>query len=179
MDFTCIALISWGMSALYNKDILRLATEIPFTAPLADAQISITRTSRICGSRLRLDAIFDDQGRFLKLGLDVRACALGQATTAIVAPKLIGLDRQSLAHAADDFRAMLQENGPPPAPPFEALHILEPVRDHKSRHASVMLIFDAALAALDGWAEKSKDEMNASGPSQASVLGEGGGVLRS
>lgn len=135
------------MSTLYTTEILRLATRIPFTDRLPDPDVTVMRTSRICGSRITLDAVFDN-GRLAKIGLEVKACALGQASTALVAPLLIGMDRADITHGADAFYAMLKKDGPVPAAPFDNLAVLEPVREHKARHGSVMLIFDVALAAF-------------------------------
>ncbi|MFQ5346296.1 MAG: iron-sulfur cluster assembly scaffold protein [Rhodothalassiaceae bacterium] len=137
-----------GLTALYNNRILRLATQIPFTERLADPDVTVSRTSRICGSRLVLDARFEGP-RIARLGLEVKACALGQATTALVAPRLIGSVRADIEPVARAFAFMIREGGPVPEPPWDDLGIFLPVRDHPSRHGSVMLIFDAALAAFD------------------------------
>ncbi len=136
-----------SLAALYNSRILRLATQIPFTERLENPDVTVSRTSRICGSRLVLDADFDGP-RIKTLGLEVKACALGQAATALVAPRLVGRTRDEIAPAAQAFAAMIKEGGPVPAPPWDDLGIFLPVREHPSRHGSVMLIFDAALAAF-------------------------------
>lgn len=137
------------MSELYNTRILRLATQIPFTARLDGPQVSVTRTSRICGSRLIMDANFDDAGRISKIGLEVRACALGQAATALIAPRLIGLAHAEIEPAARAFAVMLDHEGAVPPPPWSDLEIFLPVREHRARRGAVMLVFDAALAACD------------------------------
>jgi len=136
------------MSELYNTEILRLASEIPFTERLAAPEITVRRTSRICGSRLTLDADFE-HGRIARLGLEVKACALGQAATSLAAPKLIGCRYEDVAPAADAFRAMLEGRGDPPAAPWNELAIFLPLREHRSRHGSVMLIFEATLGAFE------------------------------
>ncbi|GAK32170.1 iron-sulfur cluster scaffold-like protein [Iodidimonas nitroreducens] len=148
LGFYQAAAYLWGMNTLYSTDILRLATQIPFTERLLTPDVSVVRTSRICGSRVSLDACFKGD-QIARLGLDVRACALGQASSALVAPLLIGRSRDDIARAAAEFSQMLTQDGEAPAPPFDRLALLEPVRAHKARHASVMLIFDAALAAFD------------------------------
>ena len=148
LGFYRAAAYLWIMNSLYSTDILRLATQIPFTERLTAPDVSVVRTSRICGSRVSLDACFEGE-HIARLGLDVRACALGQASSALVAPLLIGRSRDDIARAATEFAQMLTHEGEAPAPPFDRLILLEPVRPHKARHASVMLIFDAALAAFD------------------------------
>lgn len=137
------------MSELYNTEILRLATSIPFTDRLADADVSVTKTSRICGSRLTLDVGFDPEGRIARIGQTVKACAIGQAACALVAPRLIGASRAEIAPAAQAFQAMLEGRGDPPEGDWRALEIFLPLREHRSRHGSAMLPFRAALAAYD------------------------------
>ena len=44
---------------------------------------------------------------------------------------------------------MLKENGPPPQGRFADAGVLEPARDYKARHASILLVFDAVAEALD------------------------------
>lgn len=149
LDSSAFALTSKPiMSELYNTEILRLASEIPFTERLAAPQVMVRRTSRICGSRLTLDADFEEE-RLARLGLEVKACALGQASTSLVAPKLIGHRVEDIAPVADAFRAMLEGRGEPPEAPWDDLAIFLPLREHRSRHGSVMLIFEAALSAFE------------------------------
>lgn len=136
------------MSELYNTEILRLATAIPYLGRLDAPDVSVTRTSRICGSRLIMDACFKDD-RISEMGLEVKACALGQAATARIAPKLIGMPVAQIQDGADAFRAMIRDGGPVPPPPFDDLDIFLPLRNHPSRHGSVMLVFEAALTAAE------------------------------
>lgn len=136
------------MSELYNTEILRLASDIPFTERLAAPEVTVRRTSRICGSRLTLDADFEDE-RLARLGLEVKACALGQAAASLAAPRLIGCRYEDVAPVAADFRAMLEGRGEPPPAPWNDLAIFLPLREHRSRHGSVMLIFEAALGAFE------------------------------
>jgi len=135
------------MSDLYTKDILRLAASVPYGERLTDPDVTVQKTSRICGSRITLDVDFDGD-RIARLGQEVKACALGQATSALVAPKLIGKGYGEIAPAAEAFKAMIEGRGDVPDSPWDDLDLLLPVREHRSRHGSVMLIFEAALAAL-------------------------------
>lgn len=134
-------------SALYNTEILRLATRIPFATRLDAPMVTVTRTSRICGSRITLDADFE-AGRMKRLGLEVRACALGQASTALLAPLLPEIDRWQLQSLRSGFEAMLKEDAAAPDA-LPALEIFLPVRAHRSRFGSVLLIYDAAIAAYE------------------------------
>src|SRR3546814_7382405 len=70
-----------GMNApLYNRDILRLAASIPYHRRLTDEQASVEKRSETCGSSVTVDVCLDNEGRVANLGLEVRACALGQAS---------------------------------------------------------------------------------------------------
>jgi len=136
------------MSDLYSTDILRLASRVPFTERLADPDVTIRKTSRICGSRITMDVTFE-RDRIDRIGQEVKACALGQAVTSMVAPRLIGTRYADIAPVAAAFRAMIEGRGEPPDPPWDDLELFLPVREHRSRHGSVMLVFDAALAAFE------------------------------
>lgn len=139
------------MSELYNKDILRLATSIPLTERLAAPDITVVRTSRICGSRVTADFSFEG-GAVSAYGQEVKACALGQASCSIFGRNIIGQTRESLAPVADAMRMMLAGEGPAPGGDWADLAIFLPAHEHKSRHGSIMLPFEAALEAFDSLA---------------------------
>jgi NifU-like protein involved in Fe-S cluster formation len=80
---------------------------------------------------------------------DVKSCALGQASSSIMARNIIGSTPDELRALRLEMRAMLKENGPPPRGKWADLAILEPVREYKARHASTLLTFDAVVSALD------------------------------
>ena len=139
-----------AMDDLYSPQILSLAAAVPFLGPLAEADVVATATSRICGSRLRLWVRFDNSPApaIAALGVEIKACALGQAAAAIVLPRLIGLQAAPIRAARDAFQRFLTEQGPSPSAPFDALAVLAPVRDWPARHGAVMLPFEAALKAF-------------------------------
>lgn len=138
------------MSApLYNTDILRLATSIPHHARLADPQASVERRSATCGSRVTVDVRMDETGRIADLGLEVRACALGQASAALMAAHAIGQDADTLAQTRERLAAFLA-GGSDDLDFWPGLSVLAPARDYPARHASIKLSFDAvAQAAAD------------------------------
>ncbi len=142
------------MSELYNKDILRLATSIPLTERLAAPDITVVRTSRICGSRVTADFCFDGDA-ISAYGQEVKACALGQASCSIFGRRIIGQTRKSFAPIALAMEQMLVAGGPPPGGDWSELEIFVAAREHKSRHGSIMLPFEAAMEAFDSIAEKS------------------------
>lgn len=134
------------MSApLYNTDILRLAASIPHHRRLPDPQASIEKRSATCGSRVVADVQMD-KGRLTAMGLEVRACALGQASAALMASHAIGMSAEELAQARDRLAAYL--NGQADDLDFwPGLSILAPARGYPARHASIRLGFEAIAEA--------------------------------
>jgi NifU-like protein involved in Fe-S cluster formation len=133
---------------LYSTRILALAAGLPRTTRLAQADATAKKRSPLCGSTVTVDLALTD-GRITGYAQDVKACALGQAAAAVVGANIIGLDRVQVQNGRDQLNAMLKEGGPVPDAPFAGLEVLEPARDYKNRHASIMLAFDATLAAFD------------------------------
>ena len=134
------------LSELYNEKILGFAANIGRLGRLAAPGGTSTHRSRLCGSQVTVDVAMAD-GRVTDFAHDVKACALGQASSAIMAESVIGATVDELQDARDAMVAMLGGGGAPPAGRFSAARYLKPVREHKSRHASVMLTFEATLDA--------------------------------
>ena len=132
---------------LYSARILALAAGIPHTARLDAPDGSAKKRSPLCGSTVTVDLDLAN-GRVSAFGQDVKACALGQAAASVVGSAIIGLDEATIARGRDQLLAMLKSGGPVPEAPFDALAVLEPARDYKNRHASIMLAFEATLAAF-------------------------------
>lgn len=132
---------------LYNREILRLAAEGGEATRLADAQGSAAKVSPICGSRVTADVRLDEAGCVAAHGQEVRACALGQAAATLVAREIIGRDRAALAAA----RAALADwlAGGESAPDWPGMTVFAPARPFRARHPSILLAFDAAIAAVD------------------------------
>ena len=80
---------------------------------------------------------------------DVKACALGQASSSIMARHVIGARADELRSLRETVRRMLKENGAPPGGKWADIAVLEPVREYKARHALTLLTFDAVTAAID------------------------------
>jgi len=143
-------------AALYNSNILRLATSIPHQARLAEPQATVSKRSPICGSRVTVDVVVDREGRVAELGQEVRACALGQASAALMGEHAIGRTPAELASARDALTAFLagERNDPGEWP---GLELFAPARPHAARHASIRLAFEAvaeaAAQAASGTAE--------------------------
>jgi NifU-like protein involved in Fe-S cluster formation len=132
---------------LYSARILALAADMPRTDRLLSPDATARKRSPLCGSTVTVD-IKVAGDTITDYGQEVRACALGQAAAAVVGANVIGLTQSQIQRARDQLHAMLKENGPIPEPPFEELAVLEPARDFKNRHASIMLAFDATIDAL-------------------------------
>ena len=133
---------------LYSSRILALAADMPRTRRLSAPDATAKRRSPLCGSTVTVDVTVKD-GVVTDYGQDVKACALGQAAAAIVGAAVVGLTEGQIRQGRDQLLAMLKEAGPVPEAPFDGLEVLEPARDYKNRHASIMLAFDATLDALD------------------------------
>lgn len=133
---------------IYNKKILEFAGNIPRLGRLPAPDGSATAHSKLCGSTVTVDLAMEGD-TVTDFAHDVKACALGQASSSIMARHVVGARAEELRAVRDAVRRMLKENGAPPEGRFEDVRYLEPVRDYKARHASTLLTFDAVVAALD------------------------------
>lgn len=131
---------------LYNNHILRLAASIPYQARLDAPQASVQRVSPICGSRVTVDLDLDALGRVGRFGQEVRACALGQASAAILGAEVLGKTPLELAQARDDLAAFLKGEAETPGD-WPGIDALMPAKPHKGRHGSILLAFQTAADA--------------------------------
>ncbi|MBS0532788.1 MAG: iron-sulfur cluster assembly scaffold protein [Proteobacteria bacterium] len=136
------------LNDVYNAKILDLAAHIPRLGRLEAPDASATAHSKLCGSTVTVDVKMDG-GAVTDFAHDVKACALGQASSSIMARHVIGATPAELREVRETVRKMLKENGPPPTGKWADVAFLEPVRDYKARHASTMLTFDAVVKAVD------------------------------
>jgi NifU-like protein involved in Fe-S cluster formation len=143
------------LNDVYNSRILELAGNIPRLGRLPNPDASATAHSKLCGSTVTIDLKVGD-GVVKDFAHDVKACALGQASSSLMARHVVGAKADELRDLRDTMRRMLKENGPPPAGKWADFAVLEPVRDYKARHASTLLTFDAVVSALDQIAAKSR-----------------------
>ncbi|MBB5051912.1 NifU-like protein involved in Fe-S cluster formation [Afipia massiliensis] len=135
------------LNDIYNKKIIELAGNIPHLGRLADPDASATAHSKLCGSTVKVDLKMQD-GVVSDFAHDVKACALGQASSSIMARHVIGANATELRELRETVRKMLKENGAPPDGKWADVAVLEPVREYKARHASTMLTFDAVVDAI-------------------------------
>lgn len=136
------------MAPLYTTDILRLAASVAKWPPLDDAQGEAERRSPTCGSRVRAGVRMAADGRVAAVGLAVSACALGQASSTVLADRVAGLDHATIAEARDMLRAHLAEASDS-LPDWPGMDHLARARPYPARHPSILLPFDAVLGAIE------------------------------
>jgi NifU-like protein involved in Fe-S cluster formation len=136
------------LNDIYNAKILDLAGNIPRLGRLDAPDASATAHSKLCGSTVTVDLKMNGPV-VTDFAHDVKACALGQASSSIMARHVLGSSPGELRELRETVRKMLKENGPPPSGKWADVAVLEPVRDYKARHASTMLTFDAVVKAVE------------------------------
>jgi NifU-like protein involved in Fe-S cluster formation len=135
------------LDEIYNRRVLELAANIPLLGRLPSPDATAKAQSRLCGSTVTVDIMMKD-GRVVDFAHDVRACALGQASSSLMARHVIGATTDELLALRETMTKMLKADGPPPRGKWAEFAVLEPVRGYKARHASTLLTFDAVADAL-------------------------------
>jgi NifU-like protein involved in Fe-S cluster formation len=136
------------LNEIYNKRILELAADIPRLGRLEAPDASARAHSKLCGSTVTVDLKVEGDV-VADFAHEVKACALGQASSSIMARHVVGSTAEELRIVREAMRRMLKEDGAPPEGKWSDLAVLEPVRGFKARHASTLLTFDAVVDALD------------------------------
>lgn len=132
---------------LYSSRILALAADMPRVGKLDDADATVKKRAPLCGSTVTVSLKLSD-GMVADYAQDVKACALGQAAASVVGAAIVGCSTLQVVAARDELKAMLKENGPVPAAPFDGLEVLIPARDYKNRHDSILLTLNASVEAI-------------------------------
>ncbi len=140
----------------YSRDVLQLAASIPHLGRLDAPDGSARKVSRLCGSEVAVDLQLTE-GQVSAVGLEVSACALGQAAASVLSAHIKGADRAELAAGLEGLNAMLAGKVDGPQGRFADLHVLAPAKDYPARHGSIRLAFEAALAAWDAAMTRSGD----------------------
>jgi SUF system NifU family Fe-S assembly protein len=148
------------INEVYNQRILELAANIPRIGRLNDPDATATTHSKLCGSTVTVDLKMDGD-IVTDFAHVVKACALGQASSSIMARNIVGARAAELKDLRETVRKMLKENGPAPSGKWTDVAVLEPVRDYKARHASTLLTFDAVVSAIDQIETKRRDPIAA------------------
>jgi SUF system NifU family Fe-S assembly protein len=136
------------LNNIYSRRILELAATIPHLGRLAEADATATAHSKLCGSTVTVDLKLDGNV-VTDFAHDVKACALGQASSSIMGRNVVGSSIDELRAIREAANRMLKGNGEAPSGKWADLQVLEPVREFKARHASVLLTFDAVVDALN------------------------------
>ncbi|QRM31902.1 iron-sulfur cluster assembly scaffold protein [Microvirga sp. VF16] len=135
------------LNDIYSRRILELAADIPHLGRLAEPDASATARSKLCGSTVTVDVKL--KGNVVTaFAHDVKACALGQASSSIMGRNIIGATIAELRDIRDAATRLLKAGGESPQGKWEELKVLEPLQDYKARHASILLTFDAVVDAL-------------------------------
>ncbi len=134
-------------TALYNRDVLRLAASIPHLRRLERAQATAEKRSPVCGSRVTVDVVVDAEGRLVELGQEVRACALGQASASLMGAHAIGRNGAELSSARDALAAYLAGERDDPGE-WPGLGLFGEARAFAARHKSILLPFEAVAEAV-------------------------------
>src|SRR5664279_4823173 len=150
------------LNEVYNAKIIELAGNIPRLGRLPAPDASATAHSKLCGSTVKIDLKMDGPV-VTDFAHDVKACALGQASSSIMARHVVGSTASELRELRETVRRMLKENGSPPEGKWADIGLLEPVRDYKARHASTLLTFDAVVDAIGQIEAKAKQPASAQG----------------
>jgi len=144
------------INEIYNRQILGFAADIPRLQRLTAPDATAVAISRLCGSKVTVDVSMKD-GVVSDFGQEVKACALGQASSSIMARHVVGSTPEELRSVRDQMYRMLKEEGPAPTGKWADLEALMPVRDFKARHASTLLTFDAVVDAIGQIEAKQKE----------------------
>ena len=135
---------------LYTPELLALAVDLAKWPRLGDATQTGEARSPTCGSTLAMDLELDEAGRIGRLGMAVRACAVGQASAAIFASEALGKGPGDIARALGQLERWLAHDGA--LPDWPGLATIEPARGYPARHGAMLLPWKAALAALSSTA---------------------------
>ena len=166
------------LNEVYNRRILELAGGIPRLGRLEKPDASATAHSKLCGSTVTVDLKMDGD-TVTDFAHEVKACALGQASSSIMASHVVGAKADELRKLRDTVRKMLKENGAPPKDgKWDDIAVLEPVRDYKARHASTLLTFDAVVDAIGQIEGKRRPAAELTHDPKRSGAGQAGAVGR-
>jgi len=131
---------------LYSPALLGLATGLSRFPLTNDLPLKAEARSRSCGSVIALGLALDEAGMVARIGMQVSACAIGQASAALLAEAASGTDPVIIQHTGDTLAAWLAGEGDLPAWP--GIEALAPAREHPGRHGALLLPWKAASEAL-------------------------------
>lgn len=137
--------------ALYNRDILRLASQLQAGQILQGEHpivVQASKSAQICGSQIDVQAALDADHHIKDAVFKVQSCALGQASAALLIEYMHGHNVTSLQNMRGAVCALLNgENAK--IMDYPKLEILSIAREYSARHAAILLPYDALLIALN------------------------------
>lgn len=136
------------LDSVYNSKIIEYAGNIEKLGELENPDAKTRVHSKLCGSTVDV-SLKMDENIVSDFAHSVKACALGQAASSIMARVVVGSTADELRELRNTMYKMLKEDGPAPTGKFEEFKFLEPVKDYKARHASALLTFDAVVNCID------------------------------
>ena len=135
---------------IYTKTILRFASNVPNAERLKSPDVSVTRRTAICGSSMTVDLNIKN-GKIEKIGLDIKACALGQASASIFAKNAVGLTLKKVQNLKNELIDFLKTGNFQIKKPFEDYKYLDPARSVPYPHDSILLVLDSTEEGLNKW----------------------------
>jgi NifU-like protein involved in Fe-S cluster formation len=135
-------------SALYNREILRLAASLIPDDRIENPDGIAEARSPLCGSRINAEVAIDTKAVIKKVAIRASSCALGQASAAILRQNVTGQNIHSVGDIRSGILAALTGEGAMPTL-WADLQLLAVAREYKARHAAILLPYDAVLAALE------------------------------
>lgn len=131
---------------LYSPALLGLATELAGYPLTDDLPLNAEARSRSCGSVIGIGLALDDAGTVARIGLRVSACAIGQASAALLARHAVGCSASDVVAAGEMLAAWL--DGTSDLPDWPGIAALAPAHAHPGRHGALLLPWKAAAQAL-------------------------------
>ncbi len=131
---------------LYTPNLLSLSTQLAQFPLHEGLQLRSEQRSRTCGSTIDLGVSLDSNDRISAIGMQVSACAIGQASAAIMALEAVGQPVSNASMIEASINAWLAGEGEiPDWPGFDAL---SPALPHTGRHGALILPWKALARAL-------------------------------
>ena len=137
---------------LYSPELLGLATGLAAFPLTGDLPLRAEARSRSCGSVIAMGvALAEDGASIARIGMRVSACAIGQASAALLAEHARGVDPERVIATSEALAAWLAGEDDLPAD-WPGLAALAPARAHPGRHGALLLPWTAACEALSSGA---------------------------
>lgn len=133
---------------LYQKEILRLASEATGAGKLEAPDVALTLKNPLCGDQIRLYVTFDAARKVATFAHETRACVLCQASASLVADLAPGRTEEEIAKARNSVSAMLSGGSDWQHSGWQAYGVFTPVIAHPGRHKCVTLPLDALVKAF-------------------------------